>query len=322
MTELLEVRNLTTALRTDAGVFNPVDNVSITVRKGEIVALVGESGCGKSMTALSLMRLLPNAAQIHEQSSVVLEGRDLLKLSAGELRHARGRQLGMIFQDPMTFLNPVMRIGDQIAEAMIVHGTSRESARHQAFEALKRVRIPSPESVFHSYPHQLSGGMRQRVLIAIAVACKPSLLIADEPTTALDVTIQAQIMGLLHDLRTELGSAILLITHDLGLVAEYADRVYVMYAGQIVEEAEVGPLFQSPQHPYTRALLRSTMSIDKKVAEFRTIEGGPPNLAFLPGGCRFHPRCPERIGSCASRQPDLLGRENGSARCLLLESKA
>jgi oligopeptide/dipeptide ABC transporter ATP-binding protein len=276
------------------------------------------------MTALSLMRLLPPIARTEPGSSVLLDGADLLALPKDQMRHVRGARMAMIFQDPMTFLNPVMRIGDQIVEAILAHpGADRRAARQTALAALERVRIPAPARVLASYPHQLSGGMRQRVLIAMAIACAPSLLIADEPTTALDVTIQAQIMDLLRDLRAELGSAMLLITHDLGLVAEYADRVYVMYAGQIVEEAAVDDLFAAPQHPYTRALLRSSLSIERRVDSFEAIEGTPPDLAALPGGCRFHPRCPERIAACASVEPGMTTLPGGrQARCLLLEPGA
>jgi oligopeptide/dipeptide ABC transporter ATP-binding protein len=321
MTEapLLDVENLVTTLRTDQSDIVAVAGVSLKVGRGEAVALVGESGCGKSITALSLMRLLPTVARISPSSSVRLDGVDLTKLKPREMQTRRGHQLAMIFQDPMTFLNPVMRIGDQIIEAIVSHrDLTRQDASSEAVAALERVRIPAPERMLSYFPHQLSGGMRQRVLIAIAIACRPALLIADEPTTALDVTIQAQIMDLLRDIRSEIGSALLLITHDLGLVAEYADRVYVMYAGQIVENASVHQIFNAPQHPYTRALLRSSLSIERRVEHFETIEGIPPNLASPPPGCRFHPRCPERFGPCSTILPDLMALENNrTARCLL-----
>ncbi len=319
MSELLSVEGLTTNLYTDVGVVHAVDEVSLRVGPGEAVALVGESGCGKSMTALSMMRLAPPAARI-EAGRIRLNGRDLLDLSSGEMRRVRGREMGMVFQDPMTFLNPLIRIGDQVLEAIRLHLPVRgRAAWAMAVEALDRVRIPDPERVMEYYPHQLSGGMRQRVLIATAIACRPSLLICDEPTTALDVTIQAQIMDLLRSLRQELGSAILLITHDLGLVAEYCDRVYVMYAGRVVEEASVFDVFARPRHPYTRALLRSTLRLDQRSDGFHTIAGQPPNLVHPPSGCRFHPRCPEAFDRCRVDEPDLYGEAGARARCLLHE---
>jgi len=323
MSHLLKVRNLVTRLRTEAADVTAVDNVGLSVKPGESVALVGESGCGKSMTALSLMRLLPPIAEIDPKSSIRLNDTELVDLAPDRMKSVRGSRMAMIFQDPMTFLNPVMRIGDQIVEAIAVHGkNSYADCAPQALEALKRVKIPAPEVVFSYYPHQLSGGMRQRVLIAIAISCNPALLIADEPTTALDVTIQAQVMDLLSELRHELNSALLLITHDLGLVAEYAERVYVMYAGQIVEEAPVDELFQDPKHPYTRALLRSSLSVEHRVEAFETIEGNPPNLSALPGGCRFRPRCREAVESCGHRFPDLLELSGQrKARCFLLEER-
>ncbi|MEO3429291.1 ABC transporter ATP-binding protein [Pelagibius sp. CAU 1746] len=324
MSPLLEVRNLVTRLRSETANVTAVDNVALSVEPGESVALVGESGCGKSMTALSLMRLLPPIAEIDPKSSIRLNETELVNLPPDRMKSVRGSQMAMIFQDPMTFLNPVMRIGDQIVEAIAAHGTKNHAdCALLALEALRRVKIPAPDVVLRYYPHQLSGGMRQRVLIAIAISCNPALLIADEPTTALDVTIQAQVMDLLSELRRELNSALLLITHDLGLVAEYAERVYVMYAGQIVEEAPVDELFQDPKHPYTRALLRSSLSIEHKVEAFETIEGNPPNLSALPGGCRFRPRCREAVDRCHRDSPDLLelsGLRKG--RCFLLEERS
>jgi oligopeptide/dipeptide ABC transporter ATP-binding protein len=322
MTALLTVEGLTTSLHTDAGIVRAVGDVSLHVAKGEAVALVGESGCGKSMTALSMMRLAPPVARI-EAGRVLLDGRDLLRLSPREMRRVRGREMGMVFQDPMTFLNPLIRIGDQVLEAIRLHLPVRgQAAWDMAVEALDRVRIPDPARVMELYPHQLSGGMRQRVLIATAIACRPQLLICDEPTTALDVTIQAQIMDLLRSLRQELGSAILLITHDLGLVAEYCDRVYVMYAGRVVEEASVFDVFARPRHPYTRALLRSTLRLDRRAEGFHTIAGQPPNLVRPPPGCRFHPRCPEAFDRCRVDEPDLYGEPGARARCLLHEPAA
>lgn len=306
MTELLKVRNLTTHLFTDAGVVQAVEDVSLHIRPTEAVALVGESGCGKSTTALSLMRLIRLPGRIL-RGQVMLKDRNLLALSESQMRKVRGKEISMVFQDPMTYLNPLMRIGDQIAEAIRIHqGLSADQGWKKALEALHMVKIPSPERIILSYPHQLSGGMRQRVLIAIAISCHPYLLIADEPTTALDVTIQAQIMVLLSNVRKELESALLLITHDLGLVAEYCDRVYVMYAGHIVEEADVFSLFKSPKHPYTTALLKSCMSIDHRFDTFGSIEGQPPNLVVPPAGCRFHPRCSNVVDPCRQENPPMI----------------
>lgn len=315
---LLRVEALTTHLFTDSGTVHAVEAVSLQIGRGEAVALVGESGCGKSMTALSLMRLVRPPGRILG-GRVEFGGTNLLELQEEEMRRLRGGSIAMIFQDPMTFLNPLMRVGEQITEAVRLHqGLEQRAACAVALDALKLVRIPAPDSVIEYYPHQLSGGMRQRVLIAMAISSRPSLLIADEPTTALDVTVQAQIMHLLGDIRRELGSAMLLITHDLGLVAEYCDRIYVMYAGHIVEEAEVGRLFESPQHPYTRALLKSTLGPDTRVAAFESISGQPPNLARPPSGCRFHPRCPEVIARCALEEPPVCRPAKGrQVRCWL-----
>ncbi len=315
---LLEVDGLTTHLFTDAGVVRAVDGISLRIAAGEAVALVGESGCGKSMTASSIMRLVRPPGRIIA-GTVRFEGQDLTTITEPAMRALRGGKIAMIFQDPMTFLNPLMRIGDQIAEAVMLHqGLGRRAAWRVALDALKLVRIPAPDSVIAYYPHQLSGGMRQRVLIAMAISSRPALLIADEPTTALDVTVQAQIMRLLRDIRAELGSAMLLITHDLSLVAEYCDRVYVMYAGRLVEAADVFSIFRAPGHPYTRALLRSTLGPDRKVVDFASIDGQPPSLITPPSGCRFHPRCPERIARCAQETPPWQVTERGSAACWLL----
>ncbi len=320
MEDLLRIEGLTTQIPTPDGTVYPTHDVSLHVRAHEAVALVGESGSGKTITALSIMRLLPYPGRI-VSGSVFFKGRDLTVLPESDMRAVRGRELGMVFQDPMTYLNPIMRIGDQIAESVALHfGVSRLEARRQALDALHIVRIPAPERVMDAYPHELSGGMRQRALIAIAAVCGPSLLIADEPTTALDVTIQAQVMSILTGLHRESGNSLLLITHDLGLVAEYCDRVYVMYAGQIVEEGDVFSLFASPKHPYTEALLRSSLNIDKRVDAFEPIQGQPPSLIAPPSGCRFHPRCPYVMQRCISEEPPyfpLHGQQG--ARCWLRE---
>ena len=319
---LLEVADLHTHIPTSRGTVRAVDGVSLRIEAGEAVALVGESGCGKSVTALSIMRLLrPPARTI--SGTVRFEGEDLLALPADAMRRIRGARIAMVFQDPMTYLNPLMRVGAHIAEAVALHqGASAKVARMRAQDALERVRVPSPARALELYPHQLSGGMRQRVLIAIAIACRPALLIADEPTTALDVTIQAQIMRLLAELRRELGSALVLITHDLGLVAEFCDQVNVMYAGQIVESADVRTLFAAPGHPYTQALLRSTLTTERRSAEFTAIEGQPPDLASPPPGCRFHPRCSRALGRCASEPPPVFASVRGVSRCWLAQPDA
>jgi oligopeptide/dipeptide ABC transporter ATP-binding protein len=319
--DLLEVQDLHTQLPTADGLVRAVEGVSFHVRSREVVALVGESGSGKTMTALSIMQLLPPPGQI-VGGRILLRNRDLVGLPETEMRAVRGRHVGMIFQDPMTFLNPLMRVGEQLTEGLKIHQklTSRQ-AQARAVEVLRQVRIPEPERLVRSYPHELSGGMRQRILIGIAISCRPWLLIADEPTTALDVTIQAQVMKLLVDIHHELDTSILLITHDLGLVAEHCDRVYVMYAGQIVESGDVFSVFGSPKHPYTAALLKSTLSIDHRVDVLYRIEGQPPSLIRPPAGCRFHPRCPRVMAKCASLEPPSYEFAEGqSARCWLHES--
>ena len=318
MDTVLDVRDLATHIRTDGGLVRAVDGVSLRVGTGEAVALVGESGCGKSMTALSIMRLVRPPGRV-VGGALLYRGDDLLGLSDARMQALRGERLSIVFQDPMTFLNPLMRVGDQVVESLrLRRRLSRASAHDVAVSALRTVRIASPERVARSYPHQLSGGMRQRVMIAMAVVFRPDLLIADEPTTALDVTIQAQIMRLLADLRREIGSSMLLITHDLGLVAQFCDRVYVMYAGQIVEEASVDQIFASPRHPYTRALLRSTLPPDRRVVGFTAIEGQPPSLIDPPTGCRFAPRCHEALARCTREAPPTVASGADSrARCWL-----
>ena len=322
MEAFIEIDGLSTHYSTFGGVVRAVDNVSLKINKGEAVALVGESGSGKSTIAFSMMQLIANPGKI-TNGKIMLNGRDILSLSNSEMTRVRGGEMGMIFQEPMTYLNPLIRVGEQIAEAIRTHQEALpKEAREKAVDALRLVQIPNPDTVANYYPHQLSGGMRQRVLIAIAISCRPQILIADEPTTALDVTIQAQIMHLLHNLCKELGTALLLITHDLGLVAEYCDRVYVMYAGQIVEEAEIFKLFKSPKHPYTEALLSCALMSDRRTKNFKTIKGRPPGRDKLPSGCRFHPRCTKTISSCSSTIPSMviLGNES-QARCLLYEDK-
>lgn len=283
-----------------------VDSLSLDVDAGETLAIVGESGSGKSVTALSLLRLIPEPGNI-DQGSIVFEGQDLLKLSRPSMRAIRGNRIAMIFQEPMSSLNPVVTIGKQVAEPFQLHrGLSQKKALVEATDLLAKVAIPNPESRLNAYPHQFSGGMRQRVMIAMALACKPKLIIADEPTTALDVTVQSQILALLKDLTRETDSALILITHDLGVVARYADRVAVMYAGRIVETAPARTLYANPSHPYTQGLLASVPRLDDESGKrLIPISGQPPNLAHLPQGCAFSSRCPHVVDACRAAQPRL-----------------
>ncbi|MGH7568379.1 MAG: ABC transporter ATP-binding protein [Gemmatimonadales bacterium] len=302
------------------GLARAVDGVSFDLRPGETLGLVGESGCGKTVTALSLLRLIPEPpGHIRPGSLIEFEGRNLLALSPRELRAIRGNRIAMIFQEPMTSLNPVFTVGDQIAEAAIVHqGLSRREARERAVEMLTLVGIPDPAERADHYPHQLSGGMCQRVMIAMALVCHPQVVIADEPTTALDVTIQAQILELLDRLQAELGMAVLLISHDLGVVAGTADRVVVMYAGQVVESADTATLFARPLHPYTEGLLASIPRLDAPRARLHSIPGQVPAATAWPAGCRFHPRCPYAWARCEQEEPPLLEAGGQRARCWLL----
>ncbi len=319
---LLEIRGLKTYFYADGQVSPAVDGVDYRVRKGETLGVVGESGCGKSVTALSVMRLIPEPPGKIVDGRILFEGRDLRKLSEDQMRKIRGNKISMIFQEPMTSLNPVYTIGNQISEAIRLHqNLSSKDALHRSVEMLKLVGIPSPERRVHEYPHQLSGGMRQRAMIAMALSCNPSLLIADEPTTALDVTIQAQILDLMGDLKAELNTAIILITHDLGVVAETAVRIAVMYAGKVVEEADVINIFENPLHPYTRGLLQSIPRIDqrqKTKQRLREIKGVVPIPSQLPTGCAFHPRCPEIMKKCSQELPELQPASEGQqVRCWL-----
>jgi peptide/nickel transport system ATP-binding protein len=307
---VLDVKNLETVFFTNSGLFRAVDDLSFSVRRGETLAIVGESGCGKSVSALSIMRLVPNPPGRIVGGTVVLEGIDLLALDEAEMRKIRGDRISMIFQEPMTSLNPVIRIGDQITEAVRLHrDMTRRQAWQKAVEMLRLVRIPEPARRALEYPHQLSGGMRQRAMIAMALACRPALLIADEPTTALDVTIQAQILALVLDLQKELGMGLILITHDLGVVAQTAQRVIVMYAGKKVEEADVETLFADPRHPYTRGLMASIPAVpslqDKADVRLAEIPGTVPSLTRLPKGCAFAPRCSLAIARCREEYPPL-----------------
>lgn len=304
MPSLLAIENLRTFFDTEDGVVQSVRGIDLRIEAGETLALVGESGCGKSVTALSAMRLLPMPPGRFESGKIFFQGHDLLSVPETEMRKIRGNDISMVFQEPMTSLNPIFTIGDQIGEAIALHQNKTPAeTRELTLEILRLVAIPSPEQRINQYPHELSGGMKQRVMIAMAISCRPALLIADEPTTALDVTIQAQILDLLNSLRRETRMAILLITHNLGIVAETADRVAVMYAGKIVEEASVEALFESPAHPYTRGLLNS-LPPDEPGRALEPIPGVVPNPAYLPSGCAFHPRCKEVMPKCREEIPD------------------
>jgi oligopeptide/dipeptide ABC transporter ATP-binding protein len=327
MDHLLEVKDLRTHFATRAGLVKAVDGVDFYLDRGELLGLVGESGCGKSITALSIMRLIGSPGKI-VGGEIRFDGKNLLELSYQQMREIRGDDIAMIFQDPMTSLNPVFPVGEQIAEALRLHRKlSRKQARLATIEAMREVAIPDPARRVDDYPHQLSGGMRQRVMIAMALACDPKLLIADEPTTALDVTIQAQILELLNDLRKQRELGVLLITHDLGVVAEVADRVAVMYTGRIVEESPVDELFARPKHPYTEGLLRS---VPKLTSEFvlknerlETIEGTVPRPTDLPPGCHFAPRCPHRMPRCTDEAIPLYALDEGvKVRCVLYDLAA
>ncbi|MDX9971348.1 MAG: ABC transporter ATP-binding protein [FCB group bacterium] len=318
---VLAVRNLQTHFFTDAGVARAVDDVSFEIRAGQTLALVGESGCGKSMSALSILRLVPSPPGRIVAGEIEFKGRDLLKFSEEEMRQIRGDDISMIFQEPMTSLNPVFRVGAQISAAIRLHrNVSEEEARRQAIELLAKVGIPAPEERVDDYPHQMSGGMRQRAMIAMALSCDPMLLIADEPSTALDVTIQAQILALLRDLQRDTGMAILLITHDLGVVAENADEVAVMYAGQIVERAPVKELFANPQHPYTLGLFKSLPRLSKKGEKLASIPGTVPNATHFPTGCRFRMRCPYAEQVPSEQDPPLVETTSGhTVKCWLYD---
>ena len=317
MSDLLAVDGLRTQFRTDDGQFAAVDGISFSVPAGRTLAIVGESGCGKSVTALSIMGLVPDPPGRITAGSIRFEGRELVGLPERDMQDLRGNGMAMIFQEPMSSLNPAFTIGDQIVEGLMRHRPlSRAQASERALEMLRKVRIPAPEQRFHEHPHKLSGGMRQRAMIAMALACEPRLLIADEPTTALDVTIQAQILDLMRTLQQETGTAIILITHDLGVVAEVADEVVVMYAGRVVERSPVALLFEAPQHPYTVGLLGSIPRLDADQQRLAAIDGQVPNPFRMPGGCSFAQRCPFAEAQCRAARPELRELGGGqSAAC-------
>jgi peptide/nickel transport system ATP-binding protein len=316
MTTILEVEQLRTRFRTENGVVNVVDGVDFSIRAGETLGVVGESGCGKSVTSLSIMRLLPPNGKA--EGTIRFNGTNLLELSEKEMQAVRGNEISMIFQEPMTSLNPLHTVGRQIEEAILLHWkVSKAQAKERAIAMLKAVGMPRAEEIYGEYPHQLSGGMRQRVMIAMAMACDPKLIIADEPTTALDVTIQAQILDLMRELKEKTGTSIMLITHDLGVVAEMCDRVIVMYAGQVVEETDVETLFEQPKHPYTIGLMRSIPELDEEREYLDTIPGAVPLPNQMPKGCRFAPRCAQAMPICHEQPPELLQLDGHKCRCWL-----
>ena len=315
--KLLEVKNLSTYFYTDEGVVYALDDVSFDLDRGEALGIVGESGCGKSVTALSIIRLVQSPPGKIVAGEVLLDGDNLLTKSKAEMRHIRGEKISMIFQEPMTALNPVFTVGHQIMESILIHQhKTKKEAREQAIEMLRLVGIPAPEKRVDDYPHQMSGGMRQRVMIAIALCCNPQLLICDEPTTALDVTIQAQILELIRDIRERLGTSVILITHDLGVVAQVTDKVIIMYAGKVMEYGTVRQIFTDPLHPYTAALMRSIPVIGKQTERLNVIRGMVPSLSKRPDGCLFHPRCDEACELCRTVRPDLINLPDGrQVRC-------
>ncbi|SHK11891.1 ABC transporter ATP-binding protein [Paramaledivibacter caminithermalis] len=325
--EMLSVKDLRTYFYTHDGLVPAVDGISFNIKKGETLCVVGESGCGKSVTAMSILKLVPTPPGKYVSGEILFKGEDLLKKSHEEMRMIRGNDIAMIFQEPMTSLNPVFTVGNQICETVMLHQQlNKKEAMEVAVEMLRKVGIPLPEKRVREYPHQLSGGMRQRVMIAMALSCNPILLIADEPTTALDVTIQAQILDLMRKMKEETGSSIMFITHDLGVVAEMADRVVVMYAGKIVEQGSAEEIFNDPRHPYTNGLLKSIPRLQgKRKEDLHVIEGMVPSMYNLPKGCKFNPRCEHATDICKSKEPPLIAidsnNEERKCACWLLEKR-
>lgn len=320
---LLEIKDLSVAFRVEGKYVTAVDSVSLEVRKGEILGLVGESGSGKSVTCRSIMRLIPDPPGRIQKGKVIFKGKDILEMSKKEMYKVRGNKISMIFQEPMTSLNPVYTCGNQIIEAILLHQkVNRQEARQRAIEMLNLVGIPMPKVRIDSYPHELSGGMRQRVMIAMALSCNPEILIADEPTTALDPTIQAQILDLIKQLQKKLSITVIFITHDLGVIAEICDRVAVMYAGSIVEQADVIEIFHNPKHPYTNELLKAIPKINEKCDVLHNIKGVIPNIVDIPKGCGFHPRCAYCMEKCKMQKPPLFEPDKGhEVRCWLFEKE-
>jgi oligopeptide transport system ATP-binding protein len=312
---ILEVKNLSTYFHTEQGQVKAVDHVSFVLRDGETLGIVGESGSGKTVLNLSILRLLPSSVTVHAGGQILYRGRDMMSLNESELQQIRGNKISMIFQDPMTSLNPYMKVCDQLMETLILHqGLDKKTAKEKSVELIKHVGIPDPKIRAEQYPHQFSGGMRQRVMIAMALSCKPDILIADEPTTALDVTIQAQILDLIRELTREMKTSVILITHDLGVVAGICDTVAVMYAGRIVEYGTVDEIFSNPRHPYTQGLIQSVPRLDgSSDHELFSIPGSPPSLVNLPAGCHFQPRCSKAMPICAEKYPPEI--VNGNHRC-------
>ena len=323
---LLEVKNLNVSFNTYAGEVQALRDISFSVKRGETLAIVGESGSGKSVTVQTIMKLIPMPPGVIKNGEILFDGEDIVKANDKRMRELRGGKIGMIFQDPMTSLNPTMTVGKQIAEGIMMHQkVSHKEAMAKALEMLKAVNIPNPEERLNSYPHQFSGGMRQRVVIAIALACNPDLLIADEPTTALDVTVQAQILDLMNELKSKMNTAIILITHDLGVVADLAERVIVMYGGEIMEEASVHDIFKDPKHPYTWGLIKSIprLDIDREKEKLSSIDGTPPDLFNPPVGCPFAPRCEYAMEICKKEKPGMInGGNNHRVSCWLLDERA
>ena len=313
---LLKVDNLSTWFYTDDGIVKAVNDVSFSLNKGHTLGIVGESGCGKSITSLSVMRLVDSPPGKIVGGKIIFKGEDLLAKSEEEMRRVRGKRIAMIFQEPMTSLNPVYTVGRQIEEALLIHESmTKKEAKRRALEMLRLVRIPLPEKRFDEYPHQLSGGMRQRVMIAIALACSPELLICDEPTTALDVTIQAQILALIDELKEKTGTSVIMITHDLGVISEITDEVLIMYAGEIVEYAPKAQLFKNPLHPYTQGLIACVPKLSRDSDRLQTIEGTVPSFDDMPAGCTFWPRCPFAESICKEKKPPLIDCGNRTVRC-------
>ena len=315
--KILEVKNLKTYFRTDAGLVKAVNDVTFSVERGKTLGIVGESGCGKSITSLSIMGLVETPPGVHAGGEILFEGEDLLKKNEDQMRQIRGNKVAMIFQEPMTSLNPVFTIGQQLMEAILLHeNVTKQQAREKGIEMLKKVKIPLAEKRFDEYPHQLSGGMRQRVMIAMALCCNPQLLICDEPTTALDVTIQAQILDLINELKEETGTSVMMITHDLGVIAEVADDVMVMYAGKVVEHATCDQIFDEPLHPYTAGLMNCIPRLDgDDTKDLSVIEGMVPSFDDMPEGCAFSPRCPYAKEICRKQMPELAEAKGRKVRC-------